>query len=94
MNKKEIEKALNSASKEIPRDLEKRKKLESFIHPAIYDEFFTQVNEIAGKNPDAIIQIVVPLLIELNLQYMFDKLLVEHFRGGTGSASGKEGRNQ
>jgi dephospho-CoA kinase len=63
-------------SKIVFRDLEKRKKLESFIHPAIYDEFFTQVNEIAGKNPDAIIQIVVPLLIELNLQYMFDKLLV------------------
>ncbi len=58
------------------RDIEKRKILESFTHPPIYEEFFKQVNEIAGKDPDAIIAVAVPLLIELNLQYMFDKLLV------------------
>ena len=58
------------------RDIEKRKKLESFTHPPIYEEFFKQVHEIAGKDPDAIIAVAVPLLVELNLQYMFDKLLV------------------
>jgi dephospho-CoA kinase len=58
------------------RDFEKRKKLESFTHPPIYEEFFKQVNEIAGKDPDAIIAVAAPLLIELNFQYMFDKLLV------------------
>lgn len=57
-------------------DFEKRKKLESFTHPQIYDEFFKQVNEIGEKNPDAIIQVAVPLLIELNLQFLFDQVIV------------------
>ena len=59
-------------------DMEKRKKLESFTHPPIYDEFFAQVKEITKKDPEAIIQVSIPLLIELNLQYLFDKLLVIH----------------
>ncbi len=58
------------------KDFEKRKKLESFTHPYIYDEFFQQVNAIAAKNPNAIIQVAVPLLIELNLQFLFDKVIV------------------
>ena len=65
-------------SKIVFGDLEKRKKLEEFTHPPIYDEFFKQVNDIAAKDPEAIIQVVVPLLVELNLQYLFDKLLVVH----------------
>jgi len=59
-------------------DMEKRKKLESFTHPAIYDEFFTRVNAITQKTPDAVIQVGVPLLIEVNMQFLFDKLLVVH----------------
>ncbi|HSH70433.1 MAG TPA: dephospho-CoA kinase [Deferrisomatales bacterium] len=59
-------------------DLEKRKKLESFTHPPIYEEFFKQADAIAQKNPRAIIQVVVPLLVELNLQYLFDRVLVVH----------------
>ncbi len=59
-------------------DIEKRKKLESFIHPRIHEEFVRQVNEIAAKDPNAIIQVAVPLLIELNMQYMFHKILVVH----------------
>ena len=58
------------------RDFEKRKKLEGFTHPRIHEEFEKQVREIAEKNPDAVIQVVIPLLIELNLQYMFHKILV------------------
>ena len=58
------------------RDMEKRKKLESFTHPRISEEFVRQVNEIAEKTPGAIIQVVIPLLIELNLQYKFHKLMV------------------
>lgn len=57
-------------------DMEKRKKLESFTHPAIYDEFFKDIHNVTEKQPDAVIQISVPLLIELNLQFLFDKLLV------------------
>ncbi|MEA3240820.1 MAG: dephospho-CoA kinase [Pseudomonadota bacterium] len=59
-------------------DMEKRKKLEGFTHPPIYEEFFKQAEEIAARKPNAIIQVVIPLLIELNLQYLFDKLLVIH----------------
>ena len=59
-------------------DMEKRRKLESFTHPSIYEEFFRQADEIATGDPKAIIQVAVPLLIELNLQYLFDKLLVVH----------------
>ena len=58
------------------RDFEKRKKLESFTHPRINEGFIKQVNEIAAKDPDAIIQVVIPLLIEQNLQYIFHKNLV------------------
>ena len=57
-------------------DLEKRKKLESFTHPRIYEEFFRLVEEISAQDPGAVIQVVIPLLIEVNMQYLFDKLLV------------------
>ncbi len=63
-------------SKIVFQDSEKRKKLESITHPAIFEEFFKQVNEIAEKKPDAIIQVAVPLLIEFNMQYLFDKIVV------------------
>ncbi len=58
------------------RDIEKRKKLESFTHPRIHAEFVAQLSEIVEKDPDAIVQVDVPLLIEGNLQYMFHKTLV------------------
>lgn len=58
------------------RDPEKRKKLEGFTHPRIYEEFCRLVKEYTQKDPDAIIQVVIPLLIEANLQYLFHKLLL------------------
>jgi dephospho-CoA kinase len=58
------------------QDFEKRKKLESFTHPAIYEEFVRQIEAITSENPQAIIQVSVPLLIEVNMQHMFDKILV------------------
>ena len=58
------------------RDLEKRKKLESFIHPQIMVEFLDQLKEITSNDSSAVILVVVPLLIELNLQYLFHKTLV------------------
>ena len=63
-------------SKIIFQDFEKRKKLESFTHPLIYEEFFKQINAIAKKDPDAVIQVSIPLLIELNMQYAFDNLII------------------
>jgi dephospho-CoA kinase len=58
------------------RDMEKRKKLEGFIHPRMGEEVIRQVNGFAGGDPNAIIQMVVPLMIEINLQYQCHKLLV------------------
>jgi len=58
------------------RDPEKRKKLEGFTHPRIYDEFSRLVKEFTQEDPNAIIPVVIPLLIEANLQYLFHKLLL------------------
>jgi len=57
-------------------DVEKRKKLESFTHPRIFEEFYKKVAACTAAKPDAIIQVVVPLLIESNMQSMFDHLLM------------------
>jgi len=57
-------------------DMEKRKKLESLTHPRIFEEFYSQVEKISAKDPDVIIQVGIPLLIELNLQYRFHKVLL------------------
>ena len=58
------------------QDTEKRTQLEGFTHPPIYEAFFKGVNAIKEKDPAAIILAVVPLLIEKDLQAMFDKVLV------------------
>jgi dephospho-CoA kinase len=58
------------------RDLEKRKKLESFTHPRIQAEFISELQAIVVRDPEAIIQVDVPLLIEQNLQYLFHRILV------------------
>ena len=63
-------------SKIVFQDFAKRKKLESFTHPPIYEEFFKQIDAIAKKDPDAVIQVSIPLLIELNMQYAFDNLII------------------
>jgi dephospho-CoA kinase len=57
-------------------DTEKRKKLEGFTHPRIIEEAERQADEIARKNPKAIIQVAVPLLIEINIQHKFHKVLL------------------
>ena len=57
-------------------DLEKKKMLERFVHPRIYEEFIKEINRIVKEDPDAIIQVAVPLLIELNQQYRFHKIVV------------------
>lgn len=57
-------------------DLEKRKKLESFTHPRIYEEFFAQLQEITARDPQGVIIVDVPLLVELNLMYLFEQILV------------------
>jgi len=63
-------------SKIVFQDKEKRRKLESFTHPAINDEYFRHIAALAEKSPGKIIQAVIPLLFEFNLQNMADKILV------------------
>jgi dephospho-CoA kinase len=63
-------------SKIVFQDSKKRKNLESFTHPTIYQEFFKQLNQIGQKYPDAIILASIPLLIEMNMQHAFDHLIL------------------
>ena len=58
------------------RDLEEKKKLEGFLHPRISEEFIKQVDAHSRKDPEAIIQAVVPLLIETNMQSFFHNILM------------------
>jgi dephospho-CoA kinase len=58
------------------RDFEKRKKMKTFIYPHMDEVVTKQINEYAAKDPEAIIQAVVPLMIELNLQWRYHKLLL------------------
>ncbi len=63
-------------SKIVFNDPEKRHKLEEFTHGAIFEEYRNQVGRLATDNPGAIILAAVPLLMELNLQSMFEQVLV------------------
>jgi len=58
------------------KDMQKKKKLESFQHPRIGEEFIELVKQYAGQDPDAIIQVVVPLLIEVNMHPLFHNILM------------------
>ncbi len=58
------------------KDLEKKKKLESFQHPRIGEEFMKLVGQFAAEDPNVIIQVVVPLLIETNMHPLFHNLLM------------------
>jgi len=58
------------------RDVEKRKILESFTHPRIYEASERRIKKIVEEDPNAIIQLDIPLLIEQNLQHMVHKVLV------------------
>lgn len=54
----------------------KRKKLESFTHPRIHQEFEKMIHKSFANDPSAITQVVIPLMIEWNLQHRFHKILV------------------
>jgi dephospho-CoA kinase len=58
------------------KNLEEKKKLEGFLHPRIGEEFIRLVEKYAGEDPDAIIQAVVPLLIEVNMHPLFHNILM------------------
>jgi dephospho-CoA kinase len=58
------------------QDENKRKMLESFIYPSIADEFILQLEGISADEPGAVIQAVVPLLIEGRMQELFHRIIV------------------
>jgi dephospho-CoA kinase len=58
------------------QDESKRKKLERFIHPRLGALFQEEVHRITQKDQNAIIQVVVPLLLETRMQDRFDCLLM------------------
>ena len=58
------------------KDMEKRKKLEEFTHPRIYEEFFRQLEVFGKEDPASIVIVDIPLLVELNLMYLFEKIIV------------------
>jgi dephospho-CoA kinase len=58
------------------QDLEKLRKLERFTHPRIWDEFLLQIEGYAREKEPFIIQVAVTLLIETNMQSLFDHLLM------------------
>ena len=58
------------------QDNEKRKKLESFTHPRITELNIHRIEDITESDPDAVIQVVNPLLIESNNQYRYHKIVV------------------
>lgn len=55
---------------------EKRKKLESFTHPRIQEEYKDALRRITSNDPNAIVMAVVPLLIEVGMVSQFEKILV------------------
>ncbi len=54
----------------------KRKKLEEITHPRIFEQYVRKVSEYLSADPRAIIQGVIPLLIEARLQKFFHKILL------------------
>jgi dephospho-CoA kinase len=57
-------------------DPEKLARLNSIVHPAVYDEWYRLVKMIYKKDPHAIVLSDVPLLIEQDLNSIFDVIAV------------------
>ncbi|MDZ7665288.1 MAG: dephospho-CoA kinase [Desulfotignum sp.] len=57
-------------------DEKKRRLLEQITHPLIFDRFVEKLAGLSAARPDSIIQAAVPLLIEMNMQHLFDRVIV------------------
>ena len=57
-------------------DETKRRVLERITHPLIFDRFVETLTELSAARPDSVIQADVPLLIEMNIQHLFDRVIV------------------
>ncbi|MGA2517603.1 MAG: dephospho-CoA kinase [Thermodesulfobacteriota bacterium] len=57
-------------------DPEQRKVLNQILHPRIKEEIARRAREIGQKNPEAIVVIDAPLLVELGMHHKVDRLIV------------------
>jgi len=57
-------------------DPEQRKVLNRILHPRIKEEIDRRAKEIGQKDPEAIVVIDAPLLIELGMHHQMDRLIV------------------
>jgi dephospho-CoA kinase len=59
-------------------DREKLSKLNSIVHPAVFEEWRRRSEDIRERNPQAIVISDVPLLIEVGMHHMFDVVVLVH----------------
>jgi dephospho-CoA kinase len=57
-------------------DETKRRVLERITHPLIFDRFVEKLTQLSKVRPDSVIQAAVPLLIEMDIQHLFDRVIV------------------
>jgi len=58
------------------RDPDQRRVLEGMTHPRILTAFISQIRRLAEKDPNGIVQAVIPLLFETRLEPLVHKVLV------------------
>ncbi|MGO9137684.1 MAG: dephospho-CoA kinase [Syntrophales bacterium] len=57
-------------------DQEKLSRLNSIVHPAVFDLWRRRIEDIRQMNPRAIVVSDVPLLIEVSMQHLFDVVIL------------------
>ncbi len=57
-------------------DQEKLLRLNSIVHPAVFDLWRRRIEDIREMNPRAIVVSDVPLLIEVSMQHLFDIVIL------------------
>ncbi len=53
-------------------DPEKLKRLNTLVHPRVFEEWWARLEEISTRNPNAIVFSDVPLLFEGGMQHLFE----------------------
>ena len=63
-------------------DKVKRDRLNSIVHPAVFDAWHRRIDEIRKIKPDAIVLSDIPLLIEAGMQSLVDLVLLVYISSG------------
>lgn len=58
------------------QDPDRRRRLESFTHGRIHERYQQKLEETAHERPGAVVLAVIPLLYEVGLESLFEKVLV------------------